>query len=53
MFQLTGSGLGVSALVAAEILPVLLLAPLAGLVVDRLPRRTVMVAADLTRAMLA
>lgn len=53
VFQLTGSGLGVSALVAAEILPVLLLAPLAGLVVDRLPRRTVMVAADLTRAMLA
>lgn len=53
VLQLTGSGLGVSAVVAAEILPVLLLAPLAGVVVDRLPRRTVMVAADLTRAMLA
>jgi len=53
VFQLTGSGLGVSVVVAAEIVPVLLLAPLAGLVVDRLPRRTVMIAADLARAMLA
>lgn len=53
VFQLTGSGLGVSAVVAAEILPVLLLAPLAGLVADQLPRRTVMIAADMTRAMLA
>lgn len=53
VFQLTGCGLGVSAVVAAEILPVLFLAPLAVLVVDRLPRHTVMVAADPTRAMLA
>ena len=30
VFQLTGSGLGVSGLVLAEIAPVLLLAPLAG-----------------------
>lgn len=53
VFQLTGSGLGVAAVVAAEILPVLLLGPIAGVVVDRLPRRTVMVAADLARAILA
>lgn len=46
---LTGSGLGVSAVVLAEIAPVLLLAPLAGSLVDRLPRVRVMVLADLAR----
>lgn len=49
----TGSGLGVSAVVLAEIVPVLLLAPLAGSLVDRLPRVQVMVAADLVRVVLA
>ena len=34
---LTGSGLKVSGVVIAEILPVLLLAPVAGTVADRLP----------------
>jgi MFS family permease len=53
VFQLTGSGLGVSGVVIAEILPVLLLAPIAGAVVDRLPRVRVMVGADLTRMALA
>lgn len=52
-YELTGSGLGVTAVVAAEILPVLLLAPFAGVLVDRLPRVQVMVAADLVRAALA
>jgi MFS family permease len=51
--MLTGSGLGVSAVVLAEIVPVLLLAPLAGSLVDRLPRVQVMVAADLVRVALA
>jgi MFS family permease len=51
--MLTGSGLGVSAVVLAEIVPVLLLAPLAGSIVDRLPRVQVMVAADLVRVALA
>jgi MFS family permease len=50
---LTGSGLGVSAVVLAEIVPVLLLAPLAGSIVDRLPRVAVMVGADLVRVVLA
>lgn len=49
VYSLTGSGLGVSGLVLAEIAPVLLLAPLAGPLVDRLPRVVVMVAADLWR----
>lgn len=53
LFSLTGSGLGVSGAVLAEILPVLLLAPLAGSLVDRLPRVRVMVSADLVRVLLA
>ncbi len=53
VFDLTGSPLGVSAVVVAEIVPVLLLAPFAGTLVDRLPRVTVMIAADLWRAVLA
>jgi MFS family permease len=53
VFRLTGSGLGVTGVVIAEILPVLLLAPVAGMVVDRLPRVQVMVAADLWRMGLA
>ncbi|TNB75673.1 MFS transporter [Arthrobacter sp. BB-1] len=50
VYSLTGSGLGVSGVVIAEIIPVLLLAPLAGALVDRLPRVKVMIAADLIRA---
>jgi MFS family permease len=52
VYDLTGSGLGVTAVVAAEILPVLLLAPLAGALIDRLPRKRVMIAAELGRAAL-
>ncbi len=53
VFQLTGSGLDVSGVVAMEIAPVLLLGFVAGTVVDRLPRRSVMIAADLGRAAIA
>ncbi|HEV2087112.1 MAG TPA: MFS transporter [Cryptosporangiaceae bacterium] len=53
VFDLTGSALGVAAVVLAEILPVLLFAPLAGTLVDRLPRIRVMVCADVLRAVLA
>lgn len=53
VFQLTGSGLGVSSVVLAEILPVLLLSPIAGPLIDRLPRVQVMIAADLWRMALA
>src|SRR5215831_18873594 len=52
-FHLTGSGLGVSGAVIAEIVPVLLLAPVAGPLVDRLPRVSVMIGADLARMVLA
>lgn len=53
LVALTGSGLGVSGAVLAEIAPVLLLAPIAGSLVDRLPRSSVMVAADLAQVLLA
>lgn len=52
VFDLTGSGTGVAGTVAFEVLPVLLLGPIAGVVVDRYPRRTVMIAADALRAVL-
>jgi MFS family permease len=50
VFDLTGSGLGVAGVVMFEVLPVLLLGPVAGLAADRLPRRRLMVGADLFRA---
>jgi MFS family permease len=53
VFRLTGSGLRVAGTVAFEIAPVLLLGFLAGAIVDRHPRRTVMIAADIGRAMVA
>lgn len=53
VFQLTGSGTGVAAAVALEVIPVLAFGPIAGLLADRLPRRQIMIAADLGRAALA
>ena len=53
VFDLTGSGLGVAGTVVFEVVPVLLFSPVAGLIVDRLARRRVMVAADVARAVLA
>lgn len=50
VFRLTGSGLRVAGTVAFEIAPVLLLGFLAGAVVDRHPRRRIMITADLGRA---
>ncbi len=52
VFELTGRGLAVAGLVAAEIVPVLLLGPLAGVVIDRFSRKGVLIAADLLRAAL-
>ena len=53
VLHLTGSGLGVSGAVLAEIAPVLILAPVAGPLVDRSPRLRVMISADLVRVVLA
>jgi MFS family permease len=52
VFRLTGSGLGVAGTVVFEVVPLLLFAPFAGVLVDRLPRRSIMVGADLVRAVL-
>jgi MFS family permease len=53
IFDLTGSGVGVAGIVALEIVPVLLLGPLVGLTVDRYPHRSLMMVADVARAVLA
>jgi MFS family permease len=53
VYQLTGHGLAVAGLVAAEIVPVLVLGPVAGVVIDRFSRKAVLIGADLVRATLA
>lgn len=53
VFQLTGKGIAVAGLVAVEVVPVLVLGPLAGVVIDRFSRKAVLVGADLFRAALA
>jgi MFS family permease len=50
VFQLTGLGLAVAALVAAEVLPVLFLGPVAGVVIDRVSRKAVLIGSDVVRA---
>lgn len=52
VFQLTGQGIAVAGLVAAEILPVLVLGPVAGVVIDCFSRKAVLIGADLFRAAL-
>src|SRR5919106_4185636 len=52
VFEITGRGAAVAVLVAAEIVPVLLLGPIAGVVIDRFDRKTVLIGADLFRAAL-
>ncbi|WP_052685127.1 MFS transporter [Lentzea aerocolonigenes] len=50
MYAVTGSVFAAGATLAAECLPVLMLGPLAGVLVDRWDRRRAMIAADLFRA---
>jgi len=52
VFQLTGKGVAVAALVAAEVIPVLLLSPVAGVIIDRFNRKHVLIASDIVRALL-
>lgn len=52
VYQLAGQGAAVTVLVAAEIVPVLLLGPIAGVVIDRFSRKRVSIGADLFRAVL-
>jgi MFS family permease len=53
VFRLTGHGVAVAGLVAAEIVPVLLLGPVAGVIIDRFSRKAVLITAELARALLA
>jgi len=53
VFELTGQGLAVAILVVAEIIPVLILGPVAGVIIDRFSRKHVLIGADLVRAALA
>lgn len=52
VFRLTGQGVAVAVLVAAEVLPVLLLGPIAGVIIDRFSRKRVLIGSDLIRAAL-
>lgn len=52
VFRLTGQGLAVAGVVAAEIVPVLLLGPVAGVMIDRFSRKAVLIGSDLFRAAL-
>jgi hypothetical protein len=52
LLRLTGSGQAVGLLLVAELLPATLVGPWAGVLVDRLPRKAVMIAADVGRAAL-
>src|SRR6266536_1457686 len=52
VFQFTGQGVAVAALTAVEIVPVLLLGPVAGVIIDRFSRKATLIGADLFRAVL-
>jgi MFS family permease len=52
VFEMTGQGVAVAGLVAAEVVPVLLLGAIAGVVIDRFSRKAVLIGADLFRAAL-
>jgi MFS family permease len=51
--MLSGSALATTALLVARLLPFLLVAPVAGVLVDRLSRKRILIAADLLRALVA
>lgn len=51
--EVTGSGAAVGGVMIARTVPAILAAPVAGIVLDRLDRRKVMIACDLLRAVIA
>ena len=52
LLDLTGSATLVAAMMVVQLLPLALVGPMAGVVVDRMSRRTLMIGADLARAVL-
>lgn len=53
IFRLTGSGLALATSVVFQILPIIIIAPVAGVVIDRVNRKGILIGADLTRGLLA
>ncbi|MGH9051495.1 MAG: MFS transporter [Acidimicrobiia bacterium] len=49
IYEMTGSAVATGAVLAVQSLPTFLMSPLAGMLADRLDRKTIMIAADLTR----
>lgn len=52
VYQLTGSGFDLAKLSLLQIIPILLVAPAAGVIIDRFHRKKVLIIADLARALL-
>jgi MFS family permease len=52
LLNLTGSGQAVGLLLVAEFLPGALVGPFAGVMIDRLPRKLMMIGADIVRALI-
>ncbi|MEM8534861.1 MAG: MFS transporter, partial [Chloroflexota bacterium] len=50
LYNLTGSGQAVGALLVAQFLPATLVGPWSGVIVDRLPRKMVLIVTDVMRA---
>lgn len=53
LYRLTGEPIGISFLFLAQFIPRALLLPVGGVLADRWPKRTLMIATDLARAVLA
>ena len=53
VFQLSGQGIAVAGLVAVEVIPVVVLGPIAGVIIDRFGRKGILIGSDLVRAALA
>src|SRR3990172_8768878 len=53
VMEATGSGLGVSGVMLARAIPMVLGGPLAGVVLDRYDRKRIMIASDVIRAVVA
>ena len=49
ILQLTGSGMAMAAAMMAKLLPMVIISPFAGVVIDRMDRRTVLIASDICR----
>lgn len=52
VYERTGSSLAVSGAVFFEVVPVILFAPVAGVIIDRFPRKMILIASDVIRALL-